>query len=176
MPNYISLIMDNSGWIYPQHIKEDRKSLMVNAGKTKIKVVFDYLVRHIIDDHEIIDLSYLYSQYKNNARVVAYHGEADKIITLEEKREFCKGLPKTTFNEVNKDNLDNFMFTNTNHGMGANFINLFDNVMNNLDFQFEKSADFKLPDNQYLESEKYRYIFNYDSDYPNFVKYRKLGY
>lgn len=173
MPNFISLIIDNSGWIYPQHINEDRRALLIQAGKTKIKVVFDYIARHIIDDHQIIDLSYLYSQYINKAHVIAYHGEGDNIITLEEKKKFCEELPKTVFYEVNKDNLDNFIFTNTSHGMGANFINLFDHVMNNLDFEFEKSVDFKVPDNQYLESEKYKYIFNYDSDIPNFIKYKK---
>lgn len=176
-PNLVSLIIDNSGWIYPEHIKEDRRSLNMELGKTKIKVVFDYKARHIIDDHEIINLSNLYSQYKNRATVVAYHGEKDTLITLEDKRKFCETLPNTTFNEVNSDTLQSYidkeMFKNTKHGMGANFINLVDYVLNNLDFQFEKSTEFKRPENQYLESEKYRYIFTYDTDIPSFVKCKK---
>lgn len=78
MPNFISLIIDNSGWIYPVHINKDRRSLAVETGKTKIKVVFDYIARNII-----------------------------------------------------------------------------------------------IPNNQYLESEKYRYIFNYDCGILNFVKCKK---
>ena len=57
--------------------------------------------------------------------------------------------------------------------MGANFINLFESVMNNLNFEVEKSSDFNIPNNQYLESEKYRYIFNYDCGILNFVICKK---
>ena len=153
MPNFISLIIDNSGWIYPVHINKDRRSLAVETGKTKIKVVFDYIARNIIDDHKIIDLSYLYSQYNNKAHIIAFHGENDNIVTIDAKRNFCKKIPKTVFNEVTKDNLNDFIFKNTKHGMGANFINLFESVMNNLNFEFEKSSDFNIPNNQYLESD-----------------------
>ena len=48
MPNFISLIIDNSGWIYLVHINKDRHSLAVETRKTKIKVVFDYIARNII--------------------------------------------------------------------------------------------------------------------------------
>lgn len=175
-PDLISLIIDNSSWLYPEHLAKDKRVLTLTPGKATLKIVFDYKARDIIDDFQILDLKKMYSQFENKARIISFHGEGDHLISLEDKINFLSDINNSEISPITNETLGTYpsdVFSNSNHGLGAHFLNLFKYVCENYNLNFDKDLEFNIPRNNYLETNKYRYIFDYTGSMPVIAKCEK---
>lgn len=175
-PDLITLIIDNSAWIYPEHLAKDRRVMTETPGNAILKIVFDYKARDIIDDFEIIDLKTMYSNFDNKAAIISFHGEEDHLVSLKDKKKFLNSLKgETELHPITSKTLGNYpeIFSTTGHGLGANFLNLFKYVIDNYDLSFEKQLELQNPKNSYLETSNYRYIIDYRGDVPTIVRCKK---
>lgn len=159
-PNLFSLIVDNSAWLFPNYLKITR-ALTID-GK---RLVFDYIGRELISDFEIFDLPFLYRNFDNNCIIHSFHGSNDKLISLEEKRTFCKEVEKTYLHEITTERVDNKVFKSSNHGLNADFILLFDQVYSNLENKFEYQEQFKIK-SHYIKTNLYDYFFDFNNKVP----------
>lgn len=174
-PDLISLIIDNSGWLYPRHIEKDSRSLTKKKGKATLKLVFDYKARDIIDDLEVLDLKKLYSDFENKAKIIAFHGEDDHLISLDDKTKFISKINNAIINPITSETLGKYegIFGDTSHGLNANFITLFNYVLDNYELEFEEDTEFKAPNNNYLETSEFQYIVDFKSKLPTIAKAKK---
>jgi hypothetical protein len=131
MPNVLSCIIDNSGWLYPLYIGNNRVLFKDDSEK-----VFDYLISHIIMDTEIYDLNFLYRTLDNVCHIISYHGMDDNIIApTTEKIRFCSKTNNMSIELIGVNRIDGRCFQNTDHGLGADFIELFKYTMENYNTQ-----------------------------------------
>ncbi|GED53975.1 DUF2920 family protein [Brevibacillus borstelensis] len=159
-PNLFSLIVDNSAWIFPAYLKGNR-ALNMNGKMT----LFDYYAKSIIKDFEILNLSSLYKDFKNNCMIHSFHGESDSLISLEEKRSFCLSLDNCFLHEITEDKIDNHIFKSTFHGLNADFLLLFDYLLSNFSISFNYKNAITLKDHR-LDTKLYSYVFDYSGFVP----------
>ena len=70
MPNVLSCIIDNSGWIFPAYIDSKRYLASIDKNSNKDLLIFDYLISKIIFDREIYNLTEMYKKTINNTRII----------------------------------------------------------------------------------------------------------
>lgn len=166
-PTLFSLIIDNSAWIYPLYISNNNKRLLTSyIGNMKIIKQFNYLAKQIIDDNQIFDLKWLYSQFKNNCNIISYHGTNDNLISNFEKKIFCNSIAKCKYIEISEKDVDNVIFKSTNHSLDADFLKLFDYTMNNMNIQFKKCDTLDLINKVEYSTYKHKYIMDYSNIIP----------
>lgn len=167
-PGLISLIIDNSGWIFPRYFVKNSRVLTEIRQETKINIVFDYKARYIIEDFKILDLESLYSIYDNKAKIIAFHGENDELFSVKDKSIFINSIENAEMKQITLENLSEYkgIFLNVKHGLGANFITLFEYVMSNFDLKFDINTEFELPRNIRLETDTYKYEIDYTRGMP----------
>lgn len=142
-PDLFSLIIDNSAWLTPAYFNDSRQMRQkYNRGILDIRI--DYLVKKIQQDYEILSLPFLYQNFDNKCKIVCYHGEQDCFHNKSEKEAFCSQINNSYFNLITEDKLDNEMFFSTQHGLNANFLNLFEYTMRKYgdDFSIERNDEF----------------------------------
>ena len=164
-PNLFSLIIDNSAWLYPAYLNGNRVLYKENGNLT-LSITFDYIAKKIIKDRELLNLFNLYSQFSNNCNIISYHGITDNLVSCSEKSDFCNKINYCMYNEISENDVDDFVFKSTNHGLNADFIKLYNYTMSNFNISFEKGTTFDLPSNLIYTTTKYRYIINYDNVIP----------
>lgn len=167
-PNLFSLIIDNSAWLYPAYLN-GRRVLYKKTGNLTLSIYFDYIAKRIIKDTELLDLNYLYSQFNNNCNIISYHGTMDNIVTCIEKHNFCNKVDYCIYNEISENDVDDFVFKSTNHGLDANYINLYNYTISNSNISFDKDTMFDLPSNVTYITTKYKYIINYENIIPKVI-------
>lgn len=165
-PTLFSLIIDNSAWIYPLYVYEDRL-LTSNIENLYIVKRFKYLAKEVMKDKQILDLNWIYSQFKNNCNIISYHGTTDNLISNVEKRNFCNRINKCNYIEISEERVDNVVFKSTNHALDADFIKLFEYTMENVKIKFEKSNVLQLKNNVEFTTYKHKYTINYSDVLPN---------
>lgn len=173
VPGMISLIVDNSGWVFPEFIKKNERQVNIKNEKAHIRVLFDYMARDVIDDYEILNLNNLYKDFDNKCKIIAFHGVDDKVISLDEKESFLSNVNNSELNKITPDNVDGKKFSNYKHGLGANFIHLFDSIMEREDIVFSSGGEFKMPMGRYLESSSYHYVIDFSGQYPVLARAKK---
>lgn len=161
-PDLFSLIVDNSAWLLPVYLGTNR-ILMNRRKKLNLNIVFDYLAKGIVEDREILNLSYLYSKFENNCRIISYHGTKDNLVASHEKKRFCEGIDNCVYNEISNDKIDNTIFKSANHGLDADFIELFRHTLSNFNVEFKKDNNFCLREQVVFKTKKH----NYNIDYKN---------
>lgn len=167
-PTLFTLLIDNSAWIFPQYLCEDKdRFLITKLDKLLIYKKFSYLAKKVIKDKNILDLNNLYKQFENKCAIISYHGTNDDLVSNVEKKEFCSNIDNCIYNEISDENLDNNIFKSASHGLGADFLKLFDHVINNLNFQFEENWDFQLPNKVELFTNRNNYVIDYNNIYPS---------
>jgi len=119
-PNEFTLIIDNSAWIKPVYL-ESARCLWQKYGKMTMQIEFDYFAQRYHYDKEILDLSVLYKNFDNQAKITAFHGIDDNLVSYSLKREFYKGIKNTEFNLVDEGMVDNKLFFSSSHGLNADF-------------------------------------------------------
>ena len=136
-------------------------------GKMAIDIEFDYLASHRLFDSELLNLESLYSKFENNCDIQSYHGTKDNLISNFEKREFCMGISKCTYNEISDKKVDNKIFKSTTHGLNADFLNLFDHAMSKK--EFEKDTCLNL-ENVFYQTKDGLYKIDYSSGLPQLYR------
>ena len=162
----ITDILDNSGWIFPKYAeKGNARVLSYQFQKSTFQFIFKYLVTKIIFDPSLWNLNFLYSQNRPKCNIVSFHGSDDSLVNLKEKQKLIKSI-NGVFYEVNPKNIDIEVFKTTTHGLGADYIKLFDYYMKNKLFTHKKSLSM---DNVKILTNKATYEINYDNLVPIFV-------
>lgn len=162
-PGLFTLLIDNSAWLLPAYLEKDRL-LHYQNGDALLTVQFQYLAKETCPDKQILTLPSLYKQFKNNCNIISFHGVTDELVNHLEKRNFINSIPKANYYEVSEYRLDGRIFNSTNHGLGADFLELFAYVMDELynEQWINPSSDkFSLPDNTSYRTERFQYTFNY---------------
>ena len=165
-PGLVSLVIDNSSWIYPQYLKFNRV-LSAKHGQMQVDRIYNYIAKNIIKDFEIRDLKNLYKDFKNECKIVAFQGTTDSLVDFNEKRELCNNINNCFYNEINEDKVDGKVFKSTNHGLDADFLELFKMVMNDERFNnFNKLDEIIIPDKVEFNSSKHKYVISYENIIP----------
>ncbi|TYO95513.1 DUF2920 family protein [Desulfallas thermosapovorans] len=159
-PGLFSLIVDNSAWLFPVYLKSKRY-LRVNGSI----FVFDYFAKYFIKDFEILYLPILYKNFKNQCIIHSFHGDNDNLISLKDKRNFCLPLKRCFLHEITSENIDNKIFKSNTHGLDADFLLMFDYLINNYNIRFRRKHTLSVS-NRRIETKYYNYLFDYASSLP----------
>lgn len=165
-PTLFSHIIDNSSWIYPQYLLSNRY-LSYTIGNLTLNVEFEYLAKQMDVNNKILDLNYLYSNFENDCEITSYHGVTDNLISHIEKRSFCSKVKNCAYNEITEEKIDGEIFKSTNHGLDANFLNLFDYTIKNKEFKKDTFLD--LSENVIIKAYEKDYYIDYKNILPLFT-------
>ena len=85
-----------------------------------------------IKDKKALSLHKLYTSFKNSAFIYSILGTTDNLVDVQDKKLAISKLAHTKFELIDAKKVDGVIFKSTNHGLDADFLNLFDYVMNKL--------------------------------------------
>lgn len=123
-PHLFSYIIDNSAWIEPVYMKQNR-ILYQQFGMLTLAVEFEYLVKEIVDNKSYLNLENLYKDYKGSAQIVSFQGDEDNLINHIEKERIISAIPGAEFLLITKGEVDQIRFKSNKHGLDADFLELF---------------------------------------------------
>lgn len=127
-PGLFSVIIDNSAWDFPFWLMAKRPFERVWKENIILRAEVNYQGLQYIDDRVIYLLETAYSQMKNTCKIYSYHGEKDALISLDEKKKFVSKIENCMLHPVGEAQVDGEIFKNTAHGLGADFLKMFDMV------------------------------------------------
>lgn len=161
-PNLFSLLIDNSSWLFPAYLKGSR---YVNSiyGNSVLSVEFEYFAKTVEYDEEILYLPSIYSKFSNNCDIICYHGTNDNLISHKDKAVLKKIINRFSYNEIDETKVDNKIFKSNKHGLGADFLELFDLAINEYHF---KNRIFKKSEFIFYETQKNSYKIDYSNIIP----------
>lgn len=155
--NLFTHICDNSSWLYPEYLRTYRQLGMQNNIFHVI-----YLAKSIIGfGNNIIYPPYLYSKYGNNCIVYTYHGVNDALITYEEKYKKFNDIENIKVIKIDKTNE---VFPSLAHGLGADYLKLFDLFYSSINFS--KGFDFNFPDKLFFTDDDFKIVLDYSNTLP----------
>ena len=123
-PNLFRAIIDNSSYLVPRYLEKDRRFGVLSDG-INVTQIFSYRAKDYVTDKEIYDLRKIYSQFENKSRIICFAGEEDHMTSLEDKKAFLNKVENSVVETVTKKRVDMSRFKNCEHGLGADFIELF---------------------------------------------------
>lgn len=136
-PGFISLIIDNSAWLLPNYLYDNRYLPVTKDGLTYY-VTFKYLARTLDMDMDIMDLRKLFKDDDGSCQIIAYQGIHDALVDYKEKKKFIDTFKRKYYIEVDLEDVDGRLFYSTEHGLGADFLVMFEHSMDNFDLIFDK--------------------------------------
>lgn len=163
-PNVFTGIIDNSSYIYPYYLKNERYTV-AEYKKWSFNTYNDYIVRKIIFDEEVYYLTNIYNQFKNDCNIISFIGEDDNMTNYTIKRKFVENIHLGKAEFINSDNVDNVIFKSTKHGLNADYIKMFEYVMKNYDLSRDRKNKPMFTTNE-IETKKYKYICKYIKNIP----------
>jgi len=83
------------------------------------------LLENIIHQ-EILFLPSLYRQFENQCHIISFHGTNDSFDNFLEKEKFCSDVKQCIFKPISEQEVDGEIFKSSNHGLDADFLELFD--------------------------------------------------
>lgn len=133
-PGLFNLIIDNSSWLYPVYMLADRY-LNIHGNQ----YIFHYLIRSFENiDLDICNLNFVYNRFKNKCIIHSFHGTEDMLIKIKDKENFCLPLKKCFLHKIDHSNI-NDIFRSSGHSLDADYLELYDFVMNNYTINFGRS-------------------------------------
>lgn len=139
MPKVFTCIIDNSSYLFPEYMFQKRGVMLKQDGYYVRKDIC-YLAAEITDDREIYDLNRLYSHIENQARVISFHGTADEMISLKDKRDFLKMVSNAELEVIDEARVDHVIFNHNGHILGADFLKLFDYTVEKYGLESDKTG------------------------------------
>lgn len=149
-PDLFSMVIDNSAYTYPVYLKANRYLPSLN-------LTFDYYVKKFEMDDSLLNLPNLYSDFYNNASIVCFHGINDSLVHHLDKERYCSDIRNCTLYLIKDPAASGGIFTSTEHGLGADFLRLFDWVINNC--KVEKDEGYELSTTE-IRTKKNNYRFD----------------
>lgn len=131
MPGVLSCVIDNSAWIYPAYMDKDR---FVNG------TIFHYIISEIVMDEEIYDLKKRYAGFENTANIVSFYGLTDNLVSLNDKAFFVSQVRNAAIEIINGARVDGKVFKSTDHGLDADFLEMFGYVVRRYNTSSEKEC------------------------------------
>ena len=125
---------------------------------------FEYLAKNLEYDYEIMNIPDLYMKFENKCNIVCYHGTNDFLINHTQKKQLCNIIKNFNYFEVNENIVDSVIFKNNMHGLGADFIKLFEFTIQNYDI-FQKDYDYQNKNIEFV-TRKNRFIIDYIEKIP----------
>ncbi|MGE5628571.1 MAG: DUF2920 family protein [Solirubrobacterales bacterium] len=165
-PGLFTNIIDNSSWLFPQYLLCTRCQ-PYKKENFELNIQFDYLARRLDIDDKILDLDYLYSNFRNNCNIISYHGVTDNLINHKQKKEFCEMIDNCIYNEITDELVDGKVFKSTEHGLDSDFIYLFDYAYNKV--IYEKDTILNFPEQVIIDTERNKYVISYKDILPIFT-------
>lgn len=163
-PNLFSLLIDNSSWLFPEYINNSRY-LHKLYGNCTVSVKFDYLAKTLEHDKEILYLPSLYKKFNNKCDIICYHGTDDNLISHIDKKKLKYVIDSFYYNEIDESKVDNKIFKSNEHGLGADFLELFHYVMKNYNFK-RKPIKGDKTNSIFYETKKNKYLIDYKNIIP----------
>lgn len=120
-------ILDNSAWTSPVYLEKNR-IWKYSLKNLRIDFTFNYLAKKL--NITGLNIKDLYKGFNNKCKIVCYHGENDELISVEDKYNSVKDINNVYFNTIRDNDIDMKVFKNTSHGLGADFLRLFDKFYN----------------------------------------------
>jgi hypothetical protein len=171
-PKLFNLLVDHSGWLLPDYLRNSRQ-MNFRKGQLAYSVVFNYFVKKMDLDEEILRLPSLYKKFFNHANIISFQqvGNGSKAQQLKEK--FCLDVKYCMYTEfILKDSKSDESKDNIIK-IDSDFIRLFDYVMNNVSLDTKQNnSSVQLPNVRY-ETKRYKYSINYTSGMPIFKREEK---
>ena len=133
MPGVFSGIIDNSAYVVPKYLNYKREVKCYIDKLFFYKSFFRYLLFDIVFDKELYDLTEVYNEICNKAKVISFHGMKDDMTSCEEKKHFLELTKKYEMIVIDEDKVDGDIFKSCTHGLDADFLKMFDYVMENYD-------------------------------------------
>jgi len=126
MPNLFSYIIDNSSWIKPQYVKHARYS-MIQRNNATFNLSFNYLLRNILIDAEILDLRNIKYEHdtKIHTQILCFQGTNDNLVDFSEKEAFINCFINSEMILITDENIDNIIVKSNTHGLNADFFQMF---------------------------------------------------
>jgi hypothetical protein len=168
-PHLISLLIDNSAWLFPNYLMTTR-FFSKEFGLMNLNVKFNYLASKLPYDFNLLCLPILYQTFNNSCKILSFQGSSDNLVLPRQKRSFCNIVPNCTYVEIGEEQVDGFIFKSTAHGLDADFLNLFNYVMDGQ--KFDLGTEVKLP-TVHIETEQKIYKITYENGFPLFVSHLK---
>jgi hypothetical protein len=172
-PGLYNLIIDNSAWNVPKYLDESRLVLLRVEPFGDLTLDIEYLIakdKSLRISTSIYDLNFLYKDYINTCQVISCHGVDDELVRIEDKRMLLKDIENMMLIEIEKEDVDGILFGSSEHGLGADFLKLFDLIYSEYTPIYLADFDFKKPDNVIIDLENGRIIeINYDNLFPNIL-------
>lgn len=162
-PNDFTLLIDNSGWIKPAYLYANRYIFNI-IGKMTLQTEFSYLAKKLNYDKDILYLPYLYKDFHNNSQIWSFHGKDDSLVPYKEKEKFCNEVGVTKFFIIDESKVDNKRFYSTDHGLNADFLELFKFVMENV--KWTKKDPYCLNRKTVFRSSTIEYTVDFDYGLP----------
>lgn len=149
MPRFFSAIIDISGMLFPVYMEPSKmfrclfytltSNDKVTGKQTNLTIGarFEYLVSKINQDIHMYDLVRWYEMRKNLARIITFQGSNDSMVPSQQKMNFLSKIDNTACVMVDEQKMDNKIFSSTEHGCGADYLELFKHVWETYDLAAE---------------------------------------
>ncbi|WGU93759.1 DUF2920 family protein [Paenibacillus dendritiformis] len=155
-PDLFTMLIDNSSYLYPLYLVSDRKLQYPDR-----EVIFHYLASDFPKENEIFFLPSLYSKVENQCKIISYNGTHDLMVPQESKEKFCRGIHPSYFELITVDRVDGELFKSTHHGLGADFLRLFNYTMDKYgQFEVRNKLDLRT---FHIRTSEHLFELNYDS-------------
>lgn len=163
-PNMFSLLIDNSSWLFPAYLINDR--FVDIDGDVPLHIIYHYLGSEVIKDKKILDLRYIYNEFNNKCNIIAYHGYNDWLAPYDTKKIFCHKIANCKFHGITNFDIDGHIFKNNGHGLGADFIELFRHVLKDSAIIFKQDSYLDLLLNVQFTTNFATYTIDYNNIFP----------
>jgi hypothetical protein len=165
-------VVDNCAYLTPVYLKKPRTVDSFLGDGIQLRRNYTYKALEFAGDEEIYDLHTFYRQFENKAEILCYAGEDDWITPLEDKKAFLNQVQHTEVKTVTKYQANNELFVNAGHGLGTDFMKLFE--LSNKIFLEPKEKEWKKKrvkhriacEDTIYETELYRYEVKWEDGIP----------
>lgn len=123
-PHLFSHIIDNSAWIEPVYLNNNRY-ISQRYGSMTLQIEFDYIGKRVIKDKKALNLNSLYQGFDNQSKLMVFQGTNDNLINHDEKSVIVNQIKHAEIELIDETSVDGHIFKSNNHGLDADFLNLF---------------------------------------------------
>ncbi|MGX8236978.1 DUF2920 family protein [Exiguobacterium undae] len=151
VPNLFSFLVDNSAWIEPVYLSNNR-ILYQNLYNLTLSIEFDYLVKKILEKNkQDLNLETLYGNFHGTTQILSFQGDKDNLVNHFEKKRVLENIQNSKFILVKEQDVDNIKYNSNSHGLDADFLEL-----------FSFALKLEIPSKKVIEKDM-KYILNFES-------------
>lgn len=130
-PELYDCLIDVSAYLTPYFMNKERHNL-VYVGNIKLDMMMEYFLnRHAQYQYhqKLYDLRFLYKNMDNRCKIIVFQGADDWMVDTQEKIDFVDSLENAEIMVIQKEEVDGVFVKNADHGLGMDFLQLFQMLM-----------------------------------------------